>query len=288
MNKRQKFMGVVLSLALFVGLMGGIGSVSEAAGSSYTLLKGEKIVITIFGTNISSVSSSKKSVIAVKKSGANKATVTAKKAGKAKVTVRGVNGGKKTYSFNVKTPKYSWKVVGVYAENNSYKITYEIVNKSGVYLSSGKFKYHLFDASGVEVKSDVFNVYRMIAGAKCYYTVSHYLTDGQTIGNATLTNDEYSHDFKYKYNNVSKKMKVNKVEKLDSNINFTIKNPTKESVDGIVDVVFYDAAGQIVGTSQSSMYMTSNSVTTKTVYAPTREWADYKYSIRAVYGKYIG
>ena len=287
MNKRQKLMGLFLSLALFIGLTGGIGKVSDAAGNSYTLLKGEKIVITIFGTNIRSVSSSKKSVLAVKKSGSNKAVVTAKKSGKAKVTVRGVNGGVKSYSFTVKNPKYSWKVAGVYQKDNKYSITYEIVNKSGVYLTSGKFKYHLFDASGVEIKSDAFTVFRFLPGVKCYYTVSYYALDGQTLGNATLTNDEYSHNFKYKAVNVSKKMKITKIDRVDNNINFTIKNPTKENVEAIVDVVFYDAVGQIVDTASSSCYMTSKGVNTKTVYAPSNDWTEYKYSVRAVYEKYI-
>ena len=287
MKRKHALLGLMLAMSLIIGMTYGIGDVSEAASNSYTILKGEKIQITIFGTNVRSASSSKKSVLGVKKTGSNKVNVTAKKAGKATVTVRGTNGASKSYHFTVKNPKYAWAVEGVYMENNSYKVTYSVTNKSGVYLSSAKFKYHLFDANGVEIKSDEIIIFRLLPGAKCYYTVSHYMGDGNTLGNATLTSDTYSHEFHYKYTNVSKKIKVNKVEQNGQNLNFTIKNSTKNSVDGVIDVVFYDAAGQIVGTGQGSFYMGSGDVSTRTVYAPVSAWTDYKYTIRAAYGKYI-
>lgn len=284
--KSRRFLGsLVLVFSLMMGIVG-ICPVEAEAASSYTLLTGESIEVTVFGSTVKSYSSSKKSVIKLKKTGSNKVKVTAKKAGKSKVVIRGKNGGKLSYNFTVKKPKFKWTVKS-YAKDGDYDvITFQVINKSGIYISSAKMKYHLYDASGLEIKADDILVYRLIPGKSATYVLRYYNSAGIQLGNAKLTSFYSSrgfNEFKYKYTNMTSKVKVTK-----GTNTLTVKNKSKKSVDAAVDVLYYDAAGSIIGGENSRLvYLSAKGTNTLKLFPPTN-MAKYTYTVRPVSEKYIG
>lgn len=284
--KIRRFLGsLVLVFSLMMGIVG-ICPVEAEAASSYTLLTGESIEVTVFGSTVKSYSSSKKSVIKLKKTGSNKVKVTAKKAGKSKVVIRGKNGGKLSYNFTVKKPKFKWTLKS-YAFDANYDVySFQIVNKSGIYISSMKAKYHLYDASGTEIESSDLTLNKMPPGKSAIYVLKHYNSSGTPLGDNARLSGFYTarsfNEFKYKYTNVSGKIKVTKGEST-----ITIKNKTKKSVEAVVNILYYDASGNIIDGSNSSAFLTSKGVQTLNLYPP-RNMDHYTATVRAVSYKYVG
>ncbi len=283
--KFRRIMGsLVLALSLVAGVVGTGATKAEAKTPTYTLLKGEKITVSVWGSAIKSVSSSSGAVKA-KKSGSYKATITAKKGGSAKVVIRGKNGKSLSYKIKVKVPKFNYTVKSVYVSGNQVKVTYEVINKSGVYIDSIKPMYHINDMSGSELKSDSAYFYRLLPGKKAYYTVSFYNSTGASIGVPTLSGFKCSRGynaFKYKYSNVASKVAIT-----EKSGGLTVKNKTSKSVDASIDILYYDASGQLIEVSQRSAYLTSKGSTTISTYPPTGA-ARSEMVVRAVTSKYLG
>lgn len=279
--KLRRIMGsMVMVLALVAGLVGVKGPDAEAKTKSYTLLTGESGYVSIWGSPVSSIKNSKKSVVTVKKSGSYKVKVKAKKKGSSKVVIRLRSGKAITYKFTVKKPKFDYVIT---RGANNY-IIFKIKNKTGTYISNVKFKYHMKDAAGNELVADDISVSDLTSGGTAYYSLYSSRTDIATV---TLGKGKCSHYANYKYTNANSKVSVKKKSSDGKNVEFTIKNKGKNTVDGVIDVVFYDAAGNVLVTYPMSVFLTSKSATTRTALGPTGGYDHYKLVKRITTSKIV-
>ncbi len=267
--KVRRLMGtMVLVMALVAGIFGAKAPDASARTTtkSVTLLKGEKYVVSAFLGKITSVKSSKKSVMAVKKNSSLKATCTAKKAGKATVTVRMTGGTVYRYKFTVKALKLQIKLHSVNyttgSVNTTSNIALEIVNKSGVYIPTATYKLRLYDQAGSELETKEHSVSDLVPGAKIYKMITYY---GNPVGNIKLIGKVKGTRYSdRKYYNYSKKVKVT-TSKSGSTIQVKMKNKTKKTVNGEADVVFYNDNGEIIYIRSCSFYLKSKESTTTNV-----------------------
>ena len=292
MKVLKKITAVTLVMALALSLAQIVAPQAEAATKKITLIKGEAVSITVYGSTIKSVKSSKSSVVKVKKSSKNKATVTAKKKGTATVTIKGKNGKSLKYKFTVKNVKLDVSVVDInnvqaYSTSVYSYITFKVTNKTGVYLANAKVAYALYDNTGVAVENnDGFTVYALPNKASTYYTVKYYygaITDAVGVARATSS----SHSISYKYTSISSKITIKEKSIDGTTYTFSVKNASKQSSSGYADVAFYDENGKILAVNQLSLSVNKKSTDTKRVYGPTGAVSYKILGKRAVYSKYV-
>ena len=279
--KLRRILGtLVLVFALVLGVTGGIMPEKAKASNKtekVTLLKGEKYKISILiGGNITSAKSSKKSVLAVKRDGSYAVVCTAKKAGKSTVTIRTSRGGTKKYVFTVKNAKIDCNLVSLaVTQSSSGKYNsiaaFQIVNKSGVYIPSAKIAYSLTGDAGMVLESDAFTVSDLLPGATIYKTVDYSFKDAPIVSATAKMEDFSRYSAETKYLNMSSKINVTQTagDLASGSMSFTMKNTTKKTVSGESDVIFKDAAGNIIYVRGMSFYLKSKGVaTTDVTYIP--------------------
>ena len=280
--KVRRLMGsMVLVMALVMGLIG-VSTPGAAASKTkkYIMMKGESQELATFGIGqIKSVSSSKSSVVKVKKSGKYNIKVTAKKPGKATVMAKGPFGYAKCI-ITVKKLKLACKYKGFHSNGYSGYAFYEVTNKSGDYISSATLTYDILDASGKVLKtaSDMV-VYALVPNAKVYTDVlinSDLISQGASA--IKVKKYKADHNMSLSYSNYTKKVKVSYNNSKQS---LTFKSKAKVYLNVKVDIVYYDADGKIVDVYSTSAYLSPKGKDTKTTYAPTEQYAKYKVFKRA-------
>lgn len=284
MKVRRVLGTLVLVMALALGVVGAKAPDASARTTtkSVTLLKGEKYVCSAFIGRITSASTSKKSVISLKKS-STKVTCTAKKAGKATVTVRMTGGTVYRYKFTVKNVKIQISCVSVHyttgSVNTTSDVALEIINKSGVFIPYAKYKVALYDQAGAELETKEYTVSDLVPGAKIYKVITYY---GNPVGGARLVGKVSGSRYNTnKYYNYSKKVKVSST-KSGATLQVRMKNTTKKNVSGSADVVFYGADGSIIYVRPCSFYLKSKeSTSTNVSLFSDMENATYKIFTRA-------
>ncbi|MEE1007898.1 MAG: hypothetical protein UH963_01975 [Agathobacter sp.] len=294
MNKLKKIISMFLAIVMAFTLAGVIvpQSTVEAATTtkSYTFVKGEAWVYTIYSgsSKVKSYSSSNKSVVSVSKNKSNKNAVnlSAKKKGSATITVKMTNGAKTVLKLKVVNPAIEFKIVG---KRDSY-VTYKVKNKGSVSYSSLYFKYTLKNSKNSTVKSDYESVSYLGAGQSAYVDV--YVGDTSGISTsksyAKIDNTQSRRYLEYKYSSATKYVSYKVSKASDGNFKVKFTNKSKNTVDAVADVVFYDANGKIVDVSTTSRYLTKKSTDTATLYVSSYvKYDHYKVYLRATSTKYI-
>ena len=282
MKGLRKLGSIVVMLALVLGITGAVAPVKQASAStkkSYVMIKGEKAKVSIlFIGSLTSVKSSKSSVVSVKKIGSNKIKLTAKKTGKAVINVRGKYGYGR-YTITVKKNKFSCNVKGVYSTGyGAGYIYYELVNKCGDYISSATMKYDIVDINGNVLKSAEESLYSLVPNAKMYSSI--YVSGdlvSQGAANIKVKSFKIKHDMLLGYKNYSSKVAVSYNKATGA---VTFKNKASKYVSAKADVVFYDAAGNVVDVQYATAYLSGKGKDTKTV-SSSKQYTDVKVFKRA-------
>ena len=281
-----------LSLLLVMGLVASVAPVytptADAATKKVTLLKGESTSITVYGSAIKSVKSSKSSVIKAKKASSYKVTIKAKKKGTSTVTIKAKNGKQLKYKFKVNKVKLPVKVVDIDVVNTGYStktyVTFKITNKTGVCLQNADINYVLTDAAGTVLKSGAERAYIIPNKKTAYRTVYYNGEVAAAAGTGSLTST--SRTLNYKYTDITKKITIKEYSNNNNTIQFTVKNKSSQYSTGYADIVFYDANGKIRDVEQLSLYLNKKTTETKTVYGPS-DAVSYKIlNKRAYYSKF--
>ncbi|MEE3467360.1 MAG: hypothetical protein VZQ83_02860 [Eubacterium sp.] len=282
--KARRLMGtLVLVMALVFGIVGTAAPQAAARTETkkLTMIVGEKYGYKAIIGRFTSASTSKKSVVKVKKTSAA-VTFTAKKAGKATVTARMTGGTVYRFVITVKKlkiqAKYSIGVTQGYS-NITSNIVFEFTNKTGVFLPSATFNVSLINAAGEVVKTEKILASDLVQGTKVYRWTSYYGADAIVNVKVAKKVDVSSHNPTAKYLNMTKKVNVS-VSDNGSSYSVRFKNKTKKSVSAYACFVFYDENGNVMTTYQASAYLTSKGVYTYTLTKPTGA-ASYKMYKRA-------
>lgn len=281
MKGLRRIGSIVVMLSLVLGLAGAVAPVKQANAAtkkSYVMIKGEKQKLSVlFIGNLTSVKSSKSSVVSVKKIGSNKIKLTAKKTGKAVINVRGKYGYGR-YTITVKKNKFTCNAKGVYSTGYGGYIYYELVNKCGDYVSSATMTYDIVDANGNVLKTADESLYSLVPNAKMYSSI--YVSGdlvSQGAANIKVRSFKIKHDMLLGYKNYSGKVSVSYNNSTGA---LTFKNKVKKYVSARADVVFYDAAGQVIDVQTASAYLSAKGKDTKTV-TTSKQYATYKVFKRA-------
>lgn len=277
MKTWKKVVSVCLMLALVVSLVPVTKTEAKNKTTKDTLLVGEKVTYSIYGGKIKSVSTSKKSVATVKKSG-YKVMVTAKKKGSASIKIKTTNGTL-TYKLTVKKNSFSYSM----KKMTDGGILVTIKNNSGVYMDSAKFQYTLKNADGAVVESDTVSVYYMIPGklayAQIYYNKYSFDPD---VSRCTLAMVDHYRNLtsSYKYTNRTSSIKYS-LNEAGSNKTITFSNTSKVTISGKADIFYKDAAGNVIDYDSASLYLSAKGVYTKNLYPPTGGYASIQIIPRA-------
>ena len=195
MSKAMKrVVTVCLALAMAVTLLAPVTAQAAAKTENVTLYKGEVLKSYVFGT-IKSVSSSKKSVVSVKKDGSN-AAMTAKKTGKATVSIKTNRG---TYKYVVTVKKLD--VTAKLSDMGEGYMLLTVKNNTKQTFTDVVVDYVIKNDQGETVKTDRKIVSGVVAGktvyAYVYYDNYSYTVD-ETKCSAKVVADDRSLTAKYK------------------------------------------------------------------------------------------
>ena len=252
MNKvMKKLLCACLALAMLITIIPPVTAQAATTTKKLTLYVGEKFEVYVTCKSLSSVSSSKKTVAKVSKSG-KKVTIVAKKAGSANVTITGKDWYNKTqklvYKITVKKPTFSCKVQPL---NNGY-VLISAKNTTGAMFDRATLSYTLKDTSGEVVKKDSTSISRLFAKKVHYekiYVGTNYEIDCDASSASVSGVGRYYPDKTYK--NIASgavEYKELNVEETDSQIKFDLKlkNTLKKEVTLKYYVIAYDANDNII------------------------------------------
>ena len=232
---------------------------AQAATKSITLYKGEAIYFTDY-SKVKSVSSSKKSVVTVKKDKENNihANLYAKKTGKATVTVKTGYGTNKL-NVTVKPLKFS---VGMKDMGNG-RILFSIKNNTKQTFDDAIVEYTIKDEAGNVCEKDKIHVYDLVAGKtvydSCYYSQNSYTIN---LSESSARVIAVSHNLNRIYKNQSSNIAVSAKEEGDKLVIKTKNKLKKDTGSGRVFILFYDADGKVVDMASSSIYLQAGAVDT--------------------------
>lgn len=251
-----------------------------------TLVKGERITWENYSYNVTSCSSSKKSVATVKKNPDNSkgVIITCKGTGSATVKIKLKGGHLQKINVKVVGAKFTVKTI---SESENY-VFFSVKNATKVFFDRLAIQYTLKNAEGEIVKQDMETVYRSTPGSTAYFSVWKGSDSNVDISQCTakVIPLESRHDLNYTYTNQTKKIKV--TDKLvDDELKIKWKNNCSEYISGVADVVFYDADGNVVNVENSLKSMDAKTIDTATVYISNYlEYDHYKIFVRAYSEKY--
>ena len=298
--KSKKLLSLVLVVAMALsGLLIAPAKVSLAASSKkVTMIKGEKMTLQItrfmVPQKIASAKSSKKSVVKIKKK-SKEVIVTAKKAGKATVTLKAKGGGSFKWKITVKANKVSWKTLAPsctlgYDQKYDGVVAFQVINKTGVYIPTLEVTYAIKGQSGAILEKKTKTVSSLVPGKKAILSVPFYdLPEPISAASCGLVKFKIggrSTSSKYKYTNRSSKVSTS-ISKSGTSLSVTFKNKVSATVDGYLDVVYYNASNQVVWVSSASAYLTSKAVSTRSISSPVA-YDHYKTYKRFYSSKYVG
>ncbi|MBO4396810.1 MAG: hypothetical protein J5819_10760 [Eubacterium sp.] len=267
MRIRKTGFGLLLVLSLVWGLVATAAPQSQARTETkkITLLKGEKYELKAFIGKFTSASSSKSSVIKIKKS-SSRVVCTAKKAGKSTVIARMTGGTVYKYYFTVKSVKINCRAVSVhYTEgslNTTSDVAVEVINKSGVYINSVTVMLALYDSSGAVLEQKEYTFYDLVPGAKIYKLITYY--GNPVVRIESVGKFKYSRSSANVYSNESKKISVT-AQVSGESMTVNIRNNGKKNASGSADVVFYNANGEVVYVRPCSFYLKPKEATSTNI-----------------------
>ncbi len=236
-----------------------------------------KYTITIYGTTITSVKSSKPSVVKASKDSTAKyrAVLQLKKPGSSTVTVtyKNYSGRKasKKYSITVKdgtsicsfgTPT---PITGECTNYTQY-IYVPVKNTSKCGFSSLKIFYDLKDAAGNSVDADTKWVYYLGAGQTGYVVVNYQTSHGVDLSKSSFSVYDAEQASVGKNGSKPNKKLYSITSKLtDSGIAVTGKNKSDKSYSFNVYFFMYDANGTLCDVKSHNMYLSAKKTATDTL-----------------------
>lgn len=246
--KVRKSIKCIILMFVMVVAFSVMGSTVEAATKTkkLTLLVGEKISYSYIGLgSIKSVKSSKSKIVSAKKK-SGKSIMTAKKAGKAVVTVKGARGTFK-YNITVKKADFSTSISQITEDYALISVT----NNTSVYFNYVDLNCIFKDAAGNPLKTYTPSVSYLGPKQTAYYKI--YLVDNAVVANTDLSVVDWTRSIDYTYKNYAKKVTMTDYI---SNGKLYVNAKTSYKGSGYIyaafDVLFYDAAGKLVGASTTN------------------------------------
>jgi hypothetical protein len=233
---------------------------------SLTLYKGEAIYFTDYST-VKSVSSSKKSVVTVKKDSERdyRANITAKKTGKATLTMKTKS---KTYKYTITVKKLD--VTAKITDMGNGYLLLTVKNNTKNTFTSVDFSYTLKNEQGEVVKSDTRSVSNVVAGKTVYDYISYdnysYDVDPSKCS-AKATGVSRDPDATYK--NVSSKVTYTVTEDDNGSDTLTLSVKSKNTLKkdyarGYHYILVYDADNNVIGLKTINIYLKAGAVNTDT------------------------
>lgn len=295
MNKAMKrVITVCLAFAMALVLVTPASVEAATKNESLTLYKGETYTWYLTSVkSLSSASSTKKAVVAVKANKSKKQyTISAKKEGSTVVTVKGKDyyGHTKTLKVKVTVAKPKFDVKLQKLDGNYILI--RVKNNTKATFDRLAVRYSLKNSSGSELAAKEETVYRVISGKTAYesiYTASAADVD-ISQSSVKITGFDRNPDQKYKVLGKDKlSVTVTDEQVSDSSISFKLKkvNKTSQYVYGEVYIISYDANGTIIDVSASSLYLDKKETKTtpETVSKSSHSHPDFHH-YEIVYGGY--
>jgi hypothetical protein len=269
MKSIKKVLAIVLAFVFVVSVAaaGAPTEVYAATTKTITLIKGEKLAFAADTYNVKSVSSSKKSVVTVKKNPDESTEVifTAKEKGTSEVSIKTDRGTKK---YKVKVVGNSIKIKAV-AQAGSYLI-YEITNNTSVTFESFYFDWNAKDSDGDSLKEGSDYVRYLTAKSTAYASVYIGYGNSASIKKSTAKANLTDHKRypQYKYTDQAEKVKVTVTDKVSgSNVEFKVKfkSSVNEYVSAVADVIFYDSDDNIIEVDAVSMSLGKKETSTREI-----------------------
>lgn len=291
----KRLLGVVLTLALVVTMIPVTTARAATTKKKLTMYAGETFYYTIFGNGITSVKTSKKSVVTVKKDADNKNRIifTAKKKGSAKLTVKCKDYSDRTQtmelSITVKKPNFSVKLQKM---EDGY-VLLSLKNNTKQTFDQVLVQYVFKDADGEEVKSDSKIVYNVPAGGQVYEELMYenYSYDVD-IEESSAKVVEVAHSPQYKYTNANDKLDCKMSEEVVTDdygssqtvLTVNYKNKHKEKLEGTVFFLIYDAEDHVIDVRELSVYIKGKASDTHDIKIYNKNYDHYELK-KAVYYK---
>ncbi|MGN0169828.1 MAG: hypothetical protein ACI39H_03585 [Lachnospiraceae bacterium] len=256
-NMMKRLPATVLTLALLFCLLPPSSVQAATTSKSITMYVGEVFNYTDYST-VKSTSSSKKTVVSVKKDSSNPkyAIFTAKKAGSATLTIKTKNG---TTKIKVTVKKLSM-TVSMKDLGNGY-IYVSVKNSTKQVFEDVTVNYSLVDADGNEVKSDDKKIYSVLPGKTSYGTIYYnnysYSVD---IANSKASVTEVDRYPNRTYKDISSKIKTTVSEEAGEDtmvVSITSKNNYTDYAHVYNFILIYNAENQVIGCENRSTYLKS-------------------------------
>ena len=291
----KRVLGVVLTLAMLVTMIP--VTTAQAATEKLTMYVGEAFTYTIFGNGITSVSSSKKSVVKAQKdkSNSDRFIFEAKKTGSAKLTVKYKNGSNKvmTNTINVTVKKRDLSVKMQKLEDGYVFLS--VKNNTKQTFDQAMVSYMLKDGDGEVVAEDSVIVSDLVAGKTAYdkFSYDDYSYDID-ITKCTAKVVAVDHHPGYSYTDMNKNLKYEVTEERETDdygyekvtISLHYSNKYKESITGAVWVILYDANDQVVGLKEVSVYLKGKASDTQKLTVFEENYDHYEVKTGVYYKKY--
>ena len=269
MKFTKKLGAVVVAASLACGLVVSAAPKSQAnlkTKESVILQAGKSIERGVFMGTIRSIKLSKKGIVTVKKLSSTRLRVTGKKAGKVTVTIKTKSNPLYLY-VTVKKPSFSCNSTLFTSQTSSGKfnstVGITVTNKSGIMVSSMTVNYELTDVTGTVVEAKSFYA-SYVGNNQTFYRLVDYSYKDTAIASVKVNVTDCS-IYTGKYTDQNKNITVNPTNQTDSSVSYTISNSAKKNVSGSVDVVFYDASGNIIYVRNISLYMKPNETKTENI-----------------------
>lgn len=267
----KRLLTAVLALAMLVTVIPVVDAQAATTNEKVTMYVGESFSYSAYGNGITSVSSSKKSVVKVSKDKKYnyQANFTAKKAGTATLTIKYKNYSNKVNTVKIKVTVKKRDLTVTMKEMSGGYVLLAIKNNTKQTFDDAIISYTLKTPDGEVLISDTTYAYDLGAGKTVYDTVSYndytYTIDIDQCS-AKVTAVRRSPNYTYK--DLSSKLTVDVSEETSSDseiLTIKTKNTSSTTMSGDIYVLLYDANDNVVGMRSVSVYLKGKAVDTDTV-----------------------
>lgn len=262
----KRLVSFVVALAMIATVIPVVNA-EAATTKKMTLYVGEAVYFTDYG-KVSSVTSSKKSVVSAAKDKENNthANLKAKKAGTSTVTVKTKYG---TTKIKVTVKKLAFDVKLTHLSEGSVLVS--VKNNTKQAFDYANVTYTLKGADGEVLEKDKKLISDLLPGKTSYTTIS-YSSYSFTIDINQCSGkiSDVSRSLSATYKDRSSKVAITDTEDTQINpgystITLKMENKSSSSVSGSVFILLYDEADQLIGVRPVSIYLKGNAVETETI-----------------------
>lgn len=274
MNKLVKRIAAITVFAMLVGILTPVTAVQ--AVEKQTMYVGEKFEYTLIGGTLTSVTSSKKTVVKTAKvKGRDAYTFEAKKAGSATITIKYKDWRSKSHSKKLKVTVKKLDIKASVQSLDSGYVLLALKNNTKQTFDSVYVRYTLKDSSGEVVKEDTERVSYVMSGKTAYDTVYAGRDLDIDYSKSVVKLVLSVRDPQNTYTNVSKKnLVVTKQDETDngSSISFKLKlqNKLNKNVQVVHYLISYDAQGNIIDLEKWTNYMNKKETRTTSEYSVSK------------------